>query len=82
MQNPQLIRDTEERFLKELRHHFKGWLEKVTRDLADSAFEEELVKLRRDPVYSAFGLAIPEYALIRLMGRLSISIGRRLVLQR
>lgn len=73
-----LLRRTQERFLLELRHHFQGWLAKVTRDLSAEAFKAEIDGLRADPVYSSFGLATPEYALVRVMGRLSISIGRRL----
>jgi hypothetical protein len=73
-----LLQRTQERFLVELRHHFQGWLAKVTRDSSAEAFQAELKSLRADPVYSSFGLATPEYALVRIMGRLSISIGRRL----
>jgi hypothetical protein len=76
--NADLLHRTQERFLLELRHHFQGWLAKVTRDLSASAFQAEIESLRTDPLYSAFGLATPEYALVRVMGRLSISIGRRL----
>ena len=78
MDNRPLGSRTEERFLSELRHHLAGWLTKVTTDLSAESFEHEIEKLGQDPVYRAFGLASPEYALIRLMGRLSISIGRRL----
>jgi hypothetical protein len=73
-----LIKRTQERFLQELRHHFKGWLDKAAGDLSKGAYEEELAALKGDPVYNSFGFATPEYVLIRLMGRLSISIGRRL----
>jgi len=66
------------RFLAELRHHFQGWLEKATADSSEAGFHEELESLRADQLYSSFGLATPEYALVRIMGRLSISIGRRL----
>jgi hypothetical protein len=74
----ELLKLTRERFLLELRRHFEGWLRKVSTDLSQSAFELELNGLRSDSVYSSFGLATPEYALVRLMGRISISIGRRL----
>ncbi len=73
-----LLRQTQERFLAELRHHFQGWLEKVTRDLSAEQFHAEIESLINDPVYRSFGFATAEYALIRMMGRLSISIGRRL----
>ena len=67
-----------ERFLKELRHHFAGWQEKVKKDFSDECFAEEERLLAEDPVYRSFGFASPEYALVRVMGRVSISIGRRL----
>lgn len=73
-----ILKATTERFLVELRHHLKGWLSKVQNDLSKRAFEKEIEDLTSDPVYGSFGLATPEYALIRMMGRMSISIGRRL----
>jgi hypothetical protein len=78
MNEPDLLHRIQERFLTELRHHFVGWLNKVTNDSSATAFETELQSLRADPVYRSFGLATPEYALVRIMGRVSISIGRRL----
>lgn len=72
------LKATKDRFLKELRHHFMGWQEKVSKDFSDESFAEEQRLLAKDPVYSAFGFASPEYVLVRLMGRVSISIGRRL----
>ncbi|HKT31931.1 MAG TPA: hypothetical protein VJS89_05520 [Gammaproteobacteria bacterium] len=69
------IRD---QFWKELKHHLEGWLEKVSEDFSEAEFKRELADLKRDPVYSGFGFAIPEYVLVRLIGRVSISIGRRL----
>lgn len=76
--DPGLPQRIQERFLAELRHHFRGWLSKVTRDSSEAAFRAELESLQADQLYSSFGLATPEYALVRIMGRLSISIGRRL----
>jgi hypothetical protein len=73
-----LVKRTQERFLTELRRHFLGWLQKFKQDLSEEVFEAEINALRGDPVYSAFGLASAEYALVRMMGRISISIGRRL----
>lgn len=67
-----------EQFWHELEHHLSGWLEKVSEDFSQEAFERELQDLKRDPVYASFGFATAEYVLIRLMGRISISIGRRL----
>ena len=78
MDNSSLGSRTEERFIAELRHHLAGWLAKVTTDLSAESFKHEIERLGQDPVYRAFGLASPEYALVRLMGRLSISFGRRL----
>ena len=74
----QNVESTQDRLLRELRHHFKGWLNKVAEDLSKEAFAEEVADLKSDKVYSSFGLDCPEYALIRIMGRVSISIGRRL----
>jgi hypothetical protein len=68
----------EERFLAELRHHLAGWKTKVLEDFGEASFAAELASLAGDPVYSKFHLHSPEYVLIRLMGRMSISIGRRL----
>lgn len=68
----------EQRFLEELRHHLNGWREKIENDFSEQNYYSELDQLKSDPVYSKFGLAIPEYVLVRLMGRISISIGRRL----
>jgi hypothetical protein len=70
--------EAEERLLQELQHHLSGWLSKIVEDFSEEHYENELKQLKSDPVYSQFGFAIPEYVLIRLMGRLSISIGRRL----
>lgn len=78
MPQSSLFQRTQERFLSELRHHLEGWNTKVRTDLSQSSFEKEIKSLKNDPVYSSFGLATAEYALIRLMGRMSISIGRRL----
>jgi hypothetical protein len=67
-----------ERFLKALYGHVDGLRNKAEADFAEGPFQAELDLLEEDPVYSAFGLAVPEYMLIRLMGRMSISVGRRL----
>lgn len=67
-----------EQFRRELKHHLAGWLEKFSSDFSEREFKRELANLKKDSVYTAFGFAIPEYVLIRLMGRVSISIGRRL----
>lgn len=78
MANTQKIETTQERLLRELRHHFKGWMSKIVTDLSKESFEREIANLQSDQVYSSFGLDCPEYALVRVMGRVSISIGRRL----
>lgn len=67
-----------ERFLESLFGHVDGLKAKAERDFAEQPFKAELAQLGEDPVYSAFGLASPAYTLIRLMGRMSISVGRRL----
>lgn len=66
------------RFMQELRHHLAGWREKVKNDFAKDNYDKELNQLSSDPVYAKFKLATADYILIRLMGRMSVSIGRRL----
>jgi hypothetical protein len=68
----------ERRFLEAIKHHLKGWATKVEKDFSLSAFNSELQNLKDDPVYSKFAFDCPEYVLVRLVGRMSISIGRRL----
>ncbi|HEU0249904.1 MAG TPA: hypothetical protein VFR48_04180 [Solirubrobacteraceae bacterium] len=75
---PASPRQTEERFLALLNRAYDGWLLKIQNDFSQASYEAEIANLGSDDVYRSFGLACPEYALIRLMGRMSISIGRRL----
>lgn len=70
--------ETEERFLNLLQRAFVGWRAKIEEDFSQESFDRELASLESDDVYRLFGLAVPEYVLIRLMGRVSISIGRRI----
>jgi len=77
MANPHPL-ELETEFIESLRHHLSGLYAKAERDFSQSGFADELRNLRRDPVYPKFALDCPEYALIRLIGRMSISIGRRL----
>jgi hypothetical protein len=70
--------ELETRLLADLRRHLQGIRAKVAADFSEANFQQELAKLEGDPVYAQFGLAAPPYVLVRLMGRLSISIGRRL----
>jgi hypothetical protein len=70
--------EVEHRFLAAVKHHLDGWRIKVTEDFSIRSYKEELKLLRNDPVYSEFALDSPEYVLTRLVGRMSISIGRRL----
>lgn len=67
-----------EQFIEKLRRHLDGWKQKVLEDFSEGAFKGELQSLMDDEVYAQFHLACEEYVLIRLMGRVSISIGRRL----
>jgi len=78
MANSKTEAEIEEKFMKELRHHLSGWHSKISADFSEESFKTEISQLQNDPVYSKFGFAIPEYVLVRLMGRFSISIGRRL----
>lgn len=66
------------KFMGHLRHHLQGWRDKVVNDFCQSGHDAELQALSIDPVYSRFHLASSEYIFIRLMGRMSVSIGRRL----
>ena len=66
------------RFLAAIRHHVDGLRRKVDTDFSDEAVARELGNLAGDPVYARFGLASHEYVLVRLIGRMSISVGRRL----
>jgi hypothetical protein len=68
----------EDNFMAALRHHLAGWHSKVEEDFGEESYQSELSNLISDRVYSKFGFASQEYVLVRLMGRLSISIGRRL----
>ncbi|MCE5227008.1 MAG: hypothetical protein LLG05_14280 [Porphyromonadaceae bacterium] len=76
--NNKQTQNIEDKFISELKHHLNGLREKVDGDFNKDAFEKELTSLKSDPIYPAFGLATDEYTLIRLMGRISVSIGRRL----
>ena len=67
-----------DRFLKELMHHLAGWRAKVTNDFGEANFREELRQLNSDPLYPKFNFATADYVNIRFIGRMSISIGRRL----
>jgi len=70
--------EIEERFLQALRYQLGKLEEKVVNDFSEDSFQKELDSLKGDDVYTQFSFATPEYVLIRLMGRVSISIGRRL----
>ena len=70
--------DALKRFMEELRHHLSGWRQKVREDFSHKNYHDEIEALASDPVYAKFHLATPEYVFIRLMGRMSVSIGRRL----
>ncbi len=66
------------RFIEQLKHHLQGLTAKIVDDFSKESFEKELSDLSSDSIYSKFNLNTREYALIRKMGRISISIGRRL----
>jgi hypothetical protein len=68
----------ENEFIRHLRHHLAGWRQKVQGDFSKENFQNELAELNSDPVYPKFFLNSPQYVNIRFMGRVSISIGRRL----
>src|SRR5437773_11429927 len=70
--------EVEDKFLEALRHHLAGLRDKVHRDFSKTSFDRELLDLKGDPIYPKFAFDREGYVLIRFMGRLSISIGRRL----
>jgi len=67
----------EQVIIDELNHQLDGWIIKCD-DFERELFEKELLDLKSDTLYPVFSLDTPQYATIRIMGRLSISIGRRL----
>lgn len=70
--------EVEEKFVNTVKEHLQGIKDKIENDFSKQNFESELKELQNDDVYSSFFLDSKEYVLIRLMGRLSVSIGRRL----
>lgn len=72
------LNPVERRFLDAIKHHLQGWKTKIETDFSAESYSAELRNLKSDPVYSKFGFDIPEYVLVRLIGRMSISVGRRL----
>ena len=68
----------ERRFLAAVKHHLEGWKKKIENDFSKECYEAELAALASDPVYQKFAFDCPEYVMVRLMGRMSISVGRRL----
>ena len=68
----------EQQFIGQLRHHLEGWRQKVIADFSKGNFDSELASLSSDPVYPKFHFHSAAYVNIRFMGRMSISIGRRL----
>jgi len=68
----------EKKLIEQINRHLDGLKSKIVNDFSKNSFEEEIEKLKSDIVYSCFSLSNDKYALIRLMGRVSVSIGRRL----
>ena len=68
----------ERRFLDAIDHHLDGLSAKIERDFSKDNLEKELTGLKGDKVYHELGFDTVEYALVRLVGRMSISVGRRL----
>lgn len=73
-----MSQEFEDRFLGVIRHQLQGLSNKVTNDFSKENFDNELASLQTDPVYEKFAFNRAEYVLIRFMGRISISVGRRL----
>jgi hypothetical protein len=72
------LNQIEQRFLQAIHHHLDGWRRKIGKDFGKECFDRELAGLAGDPVYHKFAFDCPEYVVVRLMGRMSISVGRRL----
>jgi hypothetical protein len=70
--------DNKQHLIKALRTQLAGLKDKITNDFSESNYHKELELLQNDSVYPKFGFDRTEYVLIRLMGRVSISVGRRL----
>nr|AFV09321.1 PciI [Planococcus citreus] len=68
----------ERRFLDAIEHHLDGISEKIKKDFTHKNFLKELNGLKGDKVYHDLGFDTAEYTLVRLIGRMSISVGRRL----
>lgn len=75
---PQNENALEAAIIAELRHHLAGWREKIKNDFSEENFKKELAALQSDPLYPKFNFDTADYVNIRFMGRVSISIGRRL----
>ena len=69
---------TERKFLDTIRHYLAGWKRKIDGYFGQQSYDGELARLAGDPVYAKFAFDCPEYVIVRLMGRMSISVGRRL----
>lgn len=70
--------DLEKAVIAELRHHLAGWRDKISSEFSEENYRHELAALQSDPLYPKFNLDTADYVNIRFMGRVSISIGRRL----
>jgi hypothetical protein len=66
------------RFIDAIRLQLQGLEAKVLNELSEKNFDKEFLNLQNDIVYRKFSFDRIEYVLIRFMGRISISIGRRL----
>lgn len=75
---PEQHENLEAAIIAELRHHLAGWREKIKNDFSKANFDDELAALQGDPLYPKFNFDSADYVNIRFMGRVSISIGRRL----
>jgi hypothetical protein len=70
--------EIERNLIQTIRRHFEELHEKIVSEFSDLKFDKELGDLRDDPVYSLWNFDREEYVLVRKIGRISISIGRRL----
>jgi len=76
--NQEKIDQIENTLARMIDEHLEGLFQKIVTDFGTDSFNAEISDLENDPVYRDFGLGSSDYALIRKVGRISISIGRRL----
>jgi len=78
MLNDDFATRIENRLREMLHQQLRGLKRKVEKEFSQESFIRELTALHEDPVYRRWFLDSEQYVIIRFIGRVSISIGRRL----